>query len=212
MSNAVLNGLAGAGGGIIAQIITYPLQTVILSFRFFLQLLYIVLYWIIRSEIASVLFELDDKKWNWACRLTLGSRPRGLPRLRMHQTKPLLLLPLLLIEALVAVPWSNLYRFHLFFSSTDTAAPYASYVGEFSGFCSLLCMIVWSSCSFFKLKDWAVFTAASSPLFLVLLLHRFAFNTSYFDLLVASDIITSNLPQLGGIYLRRYWCMVSYHF
>jgi hypothetical protein len=44
MSNAVLNGLAGAGGGIIAQIITYPLQTVILSFRFFLQLLYIVLY------------------------------------------------------------------------------------------------------------------------------------------------------------------------
>lgn len=28
MSNAVLNGLAGAGGGIIAQIITYPLQSV----------------------------------------------------------------------------------------------------------------------------------------------------------------------------------------
>ncbi|KAL4198019.1 hypothetical protein AMTRI_Chr03g43800 [Amborella trichopoda] len=28
MSNALLNGLAGAGGGIIAQIITYPLQTV----------------------------------------------------------------------------------------------------------------------------------------------------------------------------------------
>ncbi|KAI8549094.1 hypothetical protein RHMOL_Rhmol07G0324000 [Rhododendron molle] len=28
MSNAVVNGLAGAGGGIIAQIITYPLQTV----------------------------------------------------------------------------------------------------------------------------------------------------------------------------------------
>ncbi|XP_050132855.1 peroxisomal nicotinamide adenine dinucleotide carrier-like isoform X2 [Malus sylvestris] len=28
MSNAVANGLAGAGGGIIAQIITYPLQTV----------------------------------------------------------------------------------------------------------------------------------------------------------------------------------------
>lgn len=27
-SNAVVNGLAGAGGGIIAQIITYPLQTV----------------------------------------------------------------------------------------------------------------------------------------------------------------------------------------
>lgn len=27
-SNAVANGLAGAGGGIIAQIITYPLQTV----------------------------------------------------------------------------------------------------------------------------------------------------------------------------------------
>lgn len=31
MSNAVANGLAGAGGGIIAQIITYPLQTVSLS-------------------------------------------------------------------------------------------------------------------------------------------------------------------------------------
>ncbi|KAI4993434.1 hypothetical protein ZWY2020_007747 [Hordeum vulgare] len=28
MSSAVVNGLAGAGGGIIAQIITYPLQTV----------------------------------------------------------------------------------------------------------------------------------------------------------------------------------------
>ncbi|KAL3828847.1 hypothetical protein ACJIZ3_017649 [Penstemon smallii] len=28
MSNAVVNGIAGAGGGIIAQIITYPLQTV----------------------------------------------------------------------------------------------------------------------------------------------------------------------------------------
>ncbi|XP_073014999.1 peroxisomal nicotinamide adenine dinucleotide carrier-like isoform X4 [Primulina eburnea] len=28
MSNAVVNGMAGAGGGIIAQIITYPLQTV----------------------------------------------------------------------------------------------------------------------------------------------------------------------------------------
>jgi len=28
-SNAIANGLAGAGGGIIAQIITYPLQTVI---------------------------------------------------------------------------------------------------------------------------------------------------------------------------------------
>ncbi|RWW24413.1 hypothetical protein GW17_00011293 [Ensete ventricosum] len=28
MSNALVNGLAGAGGGIIAQIITYPLQTV----------------------------------------------------------------------------------------------------------------------------------------------------------------------------------------
>nr|KYP60063.1 Peroxisomal membrane protein PMP47A [Cajanus cajan] len=27
-SNAIANGLAGAGGGIIAQIITYPLQTV----------------------------------------------------------------------------------------------------------------------------------------------------------------------------------------
>lgn len=28
-SNAIANGLAGAGGGIIAQIITYPLQTVL---------------------------------------------------------------------------------------------------------------------------------------------------------------------------------------
>lgn len=28
MSDAVINGLAGAGGGIIAQLITYPLQTV----------------------------------------------------------------------------------------------------------------------------------------------------------------------------------------
>lgn len=28
MSDALINGLAGAGGGIIAQLITYPLQTV----------------------------------------------------------------------------------------------------------------------------------------------------------------------------------------
>uniref|UniRef100_A0A7C8ZDJ4 Uncharacterized protein n=1 Tax=Opuntia streptacantha TaxID=393608 RepID=A0A7C8ZDJ4_OPUST len=28
MSSAIVNGLAGAGGGLIAQIITYPLQTV----------------------------------------------------------------------------------------------------------------------------------------------------------------------------------------
>lgn len=28
MSEALINGLAGAGGGIIAQLITYPLQTV----------------------------------------------------------------------------------------------------------------------------------------------------------------------------------------
>jgi len=28
MSSAAVNGLAGAGGGIIAQIITYPLQTI----------------------------------------------------------------------------------------------------------------------------------------------------------------------------------------
>jgi solute carrier family 25 (peroxisomal adenine nucleotide transporter), member 17 len=28
MSSAAVNGLSGAGGGIIAQIITYPLQTV----------------------------------------------------------------------------------------------------------------------------------------------------------------------------------------
>lgn len=32
MSNALINGLAGAGGGIIAQIITYPLQTVCIPF------------------------------------------------------------------------------------------------------------------------------------------------------------------------------------
>jgi len=28
MSDALINGLAGAGGGIIAQLLTYPLQTV----------------------------------------------------------------------------------------------------------------------------------------------------------------------------------------
>uniref|UniRef100_A0A7N0VED6 Uncharacterized protein n=1 Tax=Kalanchoe fedtschenkoi TaxID=63787 RepID=A0A7N0VED6_KALFE len=28
MSEALINGLAGAGGGIVAQLITYPLQTV----------------------------------------------------------------------------------------------------------------------------------------------------------------------------------------
>lgn len=33
MSDALINGLAGAGGGIIAQLITYPLQTVIFFFN-----------------------------------------------------------------------------------------------------------------------------------------------------------------------------------
>jgi adenine nucleotide transporter 17 len=28
MSDALINGVAGAGGGIIAQLLTYPLQTV----------------------------------------------------------------------------------------------------------------------------------------------------------------------------------------
>ena len=37
MSDALINGLAGAGGGIIAQLITYPLQTVRILFqKFFL--------------------------------------------------------------------------------------------------------------------------------------------------------------------------------
>lgn len=54
MSDALINGLAGAGGGIIAQLITYPLQTVIFLFnssgslifyiRFFLDIyIYILL-------------------------------------------------------------------------------------------------------------------------------------------------------------------------
>lgn len=37
MSDALINGLAGAGGGIIAQIITYPLQTVRFSFFFYFR-------------------------------------------------------------------------------------------------------------------------------------------------------------------------------
>lgn len=32
MSDALINGLAGAGGGIIAQLLTYPLQTVSLHY------------------------------------------------------------------------------------------------------------------------------------------------------------------------------------
>ena len=41
MSDALINGLAGAGGGIIAQLITYPLQTVRFSLTlfFFLSLI-----------------------------------------------------------------------------------------------------------------------------------------------------------------------------
>lgn len=41
-SDAVANGLAGAGGGIIAQIITYPLQTVP-SFLCFALLYFLIL-------------------------------------------------------------------------------------------------------------------------------------------------------------------------
>lgn len=105
MSNAVLNGLAGAGGGIIAQIITYPLQTVILSLFYLLHLLQCF----VLSRNCEYLSKLDEKKLNLGCRLILGSRLRGLLRLRVKQINPLLLL----IEALVAVPWFNSYRFHL---------------------------------------------------------------------------------------------------
>lgn len=61
MSDALINGLAGAGGGIIAQLITYPLQTVIFLFnssgslifyiRFFLDIyIYIVVVRLIRGN------------------------------------------------------------------------------------------------------------------------------------------------------------------
>jgi hypothetical protein len=33
MSDALVNGLAGAGGGIIAQVLTYPLQAVSVGMR-----------------------------------------------------------------------------------------------------------------------------------------------------------------------------------
>jgi hypothetical protein len=42
MSSAAVNGLAGAGGGIIAQIITYPLQTVPPYSILFLPLCYVL--------------------------------------------------------------------------------------------------------------------------------------------------------------------------
>lgn len=61
MSDALINGLAGAGGGIIAQLITYPLQTVICLFnssgslifyiRIFLDIyIYIVVVRLIRGN------------------------------------------------------------------------------------------------------------------------------------------------------------------
>lgn len=40
MSDALINGLAGAGGGIIAQLLTYPLQTVSLHHVYDLPKLY----------------------------------------------------------------------------------------------------------------------------------------------------------------------------
>lgn len=58
MSDALINGLAGAGGGIIAQLITYPLQTVTL-FTFHLPHIisamnYTFFFWDVWNEEASV--------------------------------------------------------------------------------------------------------------------------------------------------------------
>lgn len=181
MSNAVLNGLAGAGGGIISQIITYPLQTVILSLFYLLHLLQCF----VLSRNCQYLSKLDEKKLNLGCRLILGSRLRGLLRLRVKQINPLLLL----IEALVAVPWFNSYRFHLLPPLIWPRHIYI-HVGKCSG-----CV---TYCSSFKLKDWVGFTAASSPLFLVPLLHRFACSSSYFDLLQHLIVNIGKLHQLGS--------------
>lgn len=60
MSNAIVNGIAGAGGGIVAQIITYPLQTVPLSLSplvfLFCKLVcsYIVLLLLLLNTIAAL--------------------------------------------------------------------------------------------------------------------------------------------------------------
>lgn len=48
-SNAIANGLAGAGGGIIAQIITYPLQTV---FTFFFSSSLVSIFGCVTNSIA----------------------------------------------------------------------------------------------------------------------------------------------------------------
>lgn len=68
MSNAVVNGLAGAGAGIVAQIITYPLQTVCLSTRS------LSITWSAPPFLIG---------WGWCsnlCRSIPGSRRRGWPR------------------------------------------------------------------------------------------------------------------------------------
>lgn len=48
MSDALINGLAGAGGGIIAQLLTYPLQTVLL-----LSFLDQFLFWVFVIDLSS---------------------------------------------------------------------------------------------------------------------------------------------------------------
>lgn len=49
MSDALINGLAGAGGGIIAQLLTYPLQTVLL-----LSFLDQFLFWVFGSFVKLI--------------------------------------------------------------------------------------------------------------------------------------------------------------
>ena len=44
MSDTLINGLAGAGGGIIAQLLTYPLQTVTILFFFVLTANFCVIF------------------------------------------------------------------------------------------------------------------------------------------------------------------------
>lgn len=65
MSDALINGLAGAGGGIIAQLITYPLQTV--RFVIFLPIIFLEYVFFAGNDLLFVYLIFVMFVFAWTC-------------------------------------------------------------------------------------------------------------------------------------------------
>ena len=82
MSDALINGLAGAGGGIIAQLITYPLQTV--PFPLIKFYTYICIYIYIYLYVSSFVFSCCWFVW---CDLQVNTRQQTERDLKKEKRK-----------------------------------------------------------------------------------------------------------------------------